>query len=130
MDGETCRSRRSFENILGCDFYKDVAPDGADYALNCFTASTQRPQSVGCPAVSPTSVSQCQQRSHFWPSARTTSTGTTLSPFVSISSCETLLNSRRYSRCVFASTRSEAEPRRMTRASTYLPMVFTCRAFS
>ena len=39
------------------------------YALNCFTASIQRPQIVGCSLFEPTSVSQCQQRSHFWPSA-------------------------------------------------------------
>lgn len=35
------------------------------YGLNCFTASTQRPHSVGCSAFWPMSVSQCQQRSHF-----------------------------------------------------------------
>ena len=45
---------------------------GCDYALNCFTASTQRPQIVGCSLFEPTSVSQCQQRSHFWPSALNT----------------------------------------------------------
>ncbi len=41
----------------------------AHYVLNCITASTQRPQMVGCSGFEPTSVSQCQQRSHFWPSA-------------------------------------------------------------
>ncbi len=35
------------------------------YALKSFTASTQRAQIVGCSGVEPTSVSQCQQRSHF-----------------------------------------------------------------
>ncbi len=38
------------------------------------TAATQRPQISGCSAHAPTSVSQCQQRSHFCPSAFTAST--------------------------------------------------------
>jgi hypothetical protein len=45
------------------------APKTGGYALDCFTASTQRPQMVGCSGFRPMSVSQCQQRSHFWPSA-------------------------------------------------------------
>ena len=40
-------------------------PGGRPYS----TASTQRPQSVGCSAFWPMSDSQCQQRSHFCPSA-------------------------------------------------------------
>lgn len=63
-----------------------------------FTASTQRPHSVGCAATAPTSVSQCQQRSHFWPAAFVTSTlNDSGSPSMRISSCDTLSNSRRYS---------------------------------
>src|ERR1039458_7654252 len=42
--------------------------DAKFQAFECFTASTQRPQIVGCSAFWPMSVSQCQQRSHFCPS--------------------------------------------------------------
>src|SRR5208337_1324289 len=67
-----------------------------DYGLNCFTASTQRPQIVGCSGFEPTSVSQCQQRSHFWPPAFfTVQTGRT--PPRSNLTCETLANSRKSS---------------------------------
>src|SRR5262249_3610872 len=38
------------------------------------TTSAQRRQSVGCALLSPTSGSTCQQRSHFSPSARLTTT--------------------------------------------------------
>ena len=56
------------------------------------TASTHRPHSVGCVAFAPTSISQCQQRSHFWPSALETEMEIG-SPTL-ISKCDTLTSSR------------------------------------
>ena len=58
-------------------------------------AFTQRAQIVGCWGFDPTSVSQCQQRSHFWPAALVTETVTGPSPSGLISSWETFNSSRR-----------------------------------
>jgi hypothetical protein len=74
-------------NVLGCACYKDVAPMGLIYFSSLLgltqqqsyvTASRHRPQIVGCAGFLPMSVSQCQQRSHFWPSALETSIITSL----------------------------------------------------
>ena len=69
-----------------------------DLAKLSLTAVTQRAQMVGCSGVEPTSVSQCQQRSHFWPSALATTTVRAASPPGFISSWETFSNSRSASR--------------------------------
>src|SRR5947199_7730649 len=74
------------------------------HALNSLTASTQRPHRVGCSLCEPTSVSQCQQRSHFWPSAWTTNSDP-LS--LVISNCETLHSSRNASSTACSPTHSD-----------------------
>lgn len=58
------------------------------------TASTQRAQSVGCCGCVPTSVSQCQQRSHFSPDALPTVIRRSSRSVTATSSCDTLSNSR------------------------------------
>src|SRR5690348_14597825 len=59
----------------------------------CFTASTQRSQSVGCSLCEPTSVSQCQQRSHFWPFAVWTAVTISAGPSKTMFNRETFNNS-------------------------------------
>src|SRR5947207_4994316 len=82
---------------------------------------------VGCSLSAPTSVSQCQQRSHFWPSARTTNSDC-LS--LVISNCETLQSSRNASSTALSAIHSEsglASAYKRSFASKDLPMIFARR---
>src|SRR5208282_1482403 len=95
-----------------------------DYVVNYFTASTQRAQIVGCSAFWPMSVSQCQQRSHFWPSACSTTIEESSPRSVSRNLIsETLNNSRQISaRSVTLGYPESLPVVQMSFASSDLPM--------
>src|SRR5207249_11157220 len=88
------------------------------------TAFTHLPQMVGCCLLEPTSVSQCQHRSHFSPAAFETVTATVVSLVVLISSCDTFNSSRSSSEWLFAFCSKVAGPVKASFASSALPMCF------
>ena len=102
--------------------------------LNCFTASTQRPQMVGCSAFWRMSVSQCQQRSHFWPSAFVTVAWSVKWMSGLISNWDTFISSRKASasklKSIFEPIKAKLLPDKVTFASSAFPMAFVCLAFS
>ena len=56
---------RAYELKPSKPYCRTVANQPETHALNSPTASTQRAHKVGCSLREPTSVSQCQHRSHF-----------------------------------------------------------------